>query len=91
MAFSSSISEANRVFGSKSVTWGTFVNTAGSTGGDIDTGLKSCEFIYLQYSGTAVVTEAPVVNETLPITGNAITIVTTANADGYWFAIGTRD
>ena len=87
MAFSSTIL-GRTVFGNKVVTWGTFTNGASDTGGDIDTGLKVCEFIVLQHKGSSVVSDVPVVNETLPCDGSAVTIVTAAGEDGYWFAFG---
>lgn len=86
MAFSSTI-EGSTVFGNKRVAFGTFDCTA-VTGGDIDTGLNICESIMLQLKDTAVGTAPVVVNETLPIDGSAITIVTTSGDAGYWFAIG---
>lgn len=88
MAFTSTITSKTKIFGSMQKKWGTFTNTGGSTGGDINTGLTSVESINLTYSGSSVVASAPVVNETLPADGSAITIVTVADADGYWEAIG---
>ena len=86
MAFSSAITRQT-IMGNKRVTEGTW--TSGSTtGGDIDTGLNVCEFITLQAKGSSVSADAPVVNETLPIAGSAITIVTTSSVDGYWRAEG---
>jgi hypothetical protein len=87
MAFASTISEYYNQ-GSKKVTRGTFTNGAGDSGGDIDTGLEMCQFIELQQTGAAAVATAPAVNETLPAAGSAITIVTTAGADGNWRAEG---
>jgi hypothetical protein len=87
MAFEDAITERS-FSGNKAVTRGTFTNGGADEGGDIDTGLHRCEFIKLQHSGSSVVASAPVVNETLPVDGSAVTIVTTAGADGYWEAIG---
>lgn len=88
MAFGSTI-DGGSVFGNKRIAWGTFTSDTGSTGGDIDTGLKLAESIMLQVKSTAIqVAGGPVVNETLPIDGAAITIVTVADAVGYWFAFG---
>jgi len=86
MAFSSTIT-ATFVAGSKRIAFGTFTNASGDTGGDITTGLAVVDAMWLQYSGTAVVADAPVINETFPLT-TAVTIVTVDNADGYWIAIG---
>lgn len=87
MAFTSAIVGRN-FSGSKARTSGTFTNTGGSTGGDIDTGLRMCESIKLTHKGAAVVASAPVVNETLPVAGSAVTIVTVADTEGYWEAFG---
>lgn len=89
MAFSYTIdSSISEVRGTKRRTSGTFTNADSSTGGDIDTGLEMCEKLILQHTGTAVVASAPVVNETLPVDGSAVTIVTVANASGIWIAEG---
>ena len=69
--------------------FGTYTNeVGGDTGGDIDTGLKEVHVFILQPGGGTVIASAPVVNETLPADGSAITIVNTGNEDGQWFAIG---
>lgn len=87
MAFSSTITD-NGAMGNKKVNMGTYANGSGDTGGNIDTGLNVVEHIQLQPKGSAVIATAPVVNETLPIAGNAVTIVTADNEDGYWIAYG---
>jgi len=85
MAFSSTVTEST-VMGNKRVHFGTW--TTDTTGGDIDTGLRSCEFITLQTSGSAVSADQSAVNETLPVAGSAVTIACTSGADGFWMAIG---
>ena len=75
-------------WGSVKVAIGTYTNTNAGTGGDIDTGLAVCEFIKLQPTGASVSTNANAVNETLPVTGNAVTIVTDSNEVGTWLAVG---
>ena len=74
--------------GGKMYSFGTFTNGAADAGGDIDTGLRVCENLTLQHTAAAVVTNAAAINETFPCDGSAVTIVTDANADGIWFAIG---
>ena len=86
MAFTSAIIHKG-VIGSRKVVRGTFTNTAASTGGDIATGLKRVENIKLTHTGSAVVASAPVANETFPAPGT-VTIVTVADADGIWEAVG---
>lgn len=76
------------VWGNKRVTWGTLLSDSGSTGGDINTGLHVCEGMFLTAKGSSVVADALTVNETFPVAGSAVTIVTTANAAGYWYAFG---
>jgi len=85
MAFESAITDKT-VMGNKRVHTGTW--TTDTTGGDIDTGLHSCEFIVLQTSGNAVSADQSSVNETLPVAGSAVTIVCTSSADGFWMAMG---
>jgi hypothetical protein len=90
MTFSATLSTVIPiVFGDRKMTMGKYVNTASTTGGNIDTGLKICERIILQPSAGTVIANNPVVNETLPVAGNAITIVTSAGEDGDWIAFGT--
>lgn len=87
MAFESAITGRGNI-GNRAFTFGTFTNGGGDTGGDIKTGLHRCEFLALQHKGSAVATNAPVVNETLPVDGSAVTVVTDDGADGNWFAFG---
>ncbi len=87
MAFSSVIS-GKTVIGNKYLTWGTW-SGADNTGGDIDTGLVVCEsFIFSQKGSAVPTTDGPVVNETFPVAGSAVTIVCTSGDVGYWQAIG---
>jgi len=87
MTFASTIT-VKGVMGNKKYRMGTWTCGSGDTGGDINTGLGICESIILQSTGSAVVASAPVVNETLPVAGSAVTIVTTDNEDGIWIAFG---
>lgn len=87
MAFTSTIT-GNSVWGNKRVAYGTYTSADGSTGGDINTSLVLCEHIQLTPNSSSVGTNQSVVNETLPIAGSAVTIVTDANQAGYWLAFG---
>jgi hypothetical protein len=80
--------DGKSVMGNKRVAWGTFTNASGDTGGNIDTGLVLVESMYFAGSGAGALTALPSVNETLPASGGAITIVCADGEDGYWFAIG---
>ncbi len=86
MAFGSAIT-LKTVFGNKRFHAGTF-DCSAVTGGDINTGLRICEQINLTVQKSAVVANAPVVNESLPVAGSAITIVTDSGNVGYWTAVG---
>lgn len=86
MAFSYTL-DGRTIFGNKWVAWGTFTNGASDTGGDIDTGLAVVEAMFLQETGNAVAS-ASACNETFPVSGGVVTIVTDAGVDGLWFAIG---
>lgn len=89
MTFSSTLStEVPIVVGDRKMTMGKYVNTESTTGGNIDTGLKICDRLILQPTGSSVDANHPAVNETLPLAGSAITIVTTAGGDGDWIAFG---
>lgn len=90
MAFSAAITEQT-VFGNKIIKYGTYTNSGGGTGGDITTYLSQVDFFELQPKGSSVVANNPVVNETFPLRNDtgAVTIVTTADEVGYWFAMGT--
>ena len=85
MAFTSTVTERS-IMGNKRVHWGTWTDNA-SGGGDIDTGLKSVDFITLQTSGASAGNEAAV-NETLPLNGSDVTIACASDVDGYWMATG---
>jgi len=87
MAFTSTITQIT-VIGSQKKATGTFASAGGSVGGDIDTGLRLCKEIFLTTKAAAITTGANVVNETLPVAGSAVTIVTDANVVGTWTAFG---
>lgn len=93
MAFTSTV-EKRMIFGNMRVHIGTYKSAGGSTGGNINTGLRHCWFIKLQKSGDAVGANANSVNEnkaqtgSLPMDGSAVTIVTDANEGGLFMAIG---
>ena len=93
MAFTSSL-VGTSTWGAKSVRWGTFTNSGGSSGGDIDTHLTLLEGMSLQYTGASAVADDPAINEVFPIRATEpsatveATIVTTANASGIWRAWG---
>lgn len=87
MAFTATrVSET--VVGNQRKVAGTYANDSDSTGGNIDTGLHSVHEMILQPTGAAVDANNPVINETLPCAGNAVPIITTANACGIWIAFG---
>lgn len=88
MAFTLS-SKQTTVFGNKRIEDGVYTNDGGSTGGNITHGLQTVENVFLQAKGSAVIANAPAVNETLPLTGNTpVTIVTAANEVGTYMLIG---
>ena len=88
MAFTSAITFEMNLEGNRKIVFGTFTNGSSDTGGDIATGLSQVEVVQLSHSGSGAVASAPSVNETLPLSSGDVTIVTTANADGFWLAIG---
>ena len=88
MAFTSNI-EDRTVYGNHRVHQGTFTNTSGSTGGNIETGLSRIITLHLQPGGSSVTSNQAVVNETFPLSAGDPTIVTDADVDGTWIAHGT--
>ncbi len=89
MVFTSTPIESQpHVVGDRKSNYGTYVNDSGSTGGDIDTGMKVCQTLILQPVGAAVGANVPKVNETFPADGDAVTIVTDADESGIWIAQG---
>jgi hypothetical protein len=75
------------VWGNKRVRWGTYTES-GAGGGDISTGLHTCEGILLQPYGSSVTGNESVVDETLPVAGSAVTIACDASQVGLWIAFG---
>ena len=91
MAFASTIVKKNGRLGKYRFHWGSYVSSAGGTGGDIDTGLRLCHGFWAiptTTSGVVSVNEAGLL--TGPITGSAVTIVTGADESGVWYAFGFR-
>ena len=87
MAFTYVIDEIT-VFGNKKCILGSYASESGSTGGDIDTGLTNCTDMFLQGVGAAVDVAEPNINETFPVAGGVMTIVTTADKVGRFMALG---
>lgn len=77
-------------FGNKRFVSGTYTNSGGDTGGEVVTGLSTVEKFWMQPIGAAVIANAPVANETFPLSNatGSVTIVNTANESGLWFALG---
>lgn len=84
MAFASAVT-FKTVFGNKRVHYGTY---GGSTGGNINTGLRLCEHIQLQPKSSAVEANAPAVNEDMPCAGDAVTVVHDSGGAGTFMAVG---
>lgn len=86
MAFGSAIT-LKTTFGNKRFHAGTF-DASSATGGDINTGLRIVETMDLQCQGSAVAANAPAVDESLPVAGSAVTVVTDSGQTGFWTAVG---
>lgn len=86
MAFSSTIIKKT-VFGDKKIVYGTW-DSDSVTGGDIATGLARVDLCILTPTGSAVDTGEAAVNETLPLAGGNVTIITDSGATGQFLAIG---
>lgn len=76
------------VFGNKRIHWGTYVNTAGSTGGLLDTVLNNCDWVTLTPRSAAVIASMHTIVDSFPNSGSQITVVTGAEEGGDWVAFG---
>lgn len=88
MAFAQTSNTNITRIGSKKLAFGSFTNGGSDTGGSIATGLSYVETAWVQKTGAAVDTNYASVNNTFPLASGTITVVTTADTDGQWFAIG---
>lgn len=75
------------VIGDKRVHFGTWTATGVSTG-DLDTGLKVCENVYIYHTGSGAEAKHGVINTALPAPGNAITLICESGDVGIWIAEG---
>lgn len=82
------VKDIDTVVGNLRLTGGTVTISGGSTGGDLNTGLQQCVAAWFVGAGAAAIADDSSCNETFPCAGNAVTIVTTANATLRWFALG---
>jgi len=87
-AFTYTKDEYPQMIGKLMKTTGTYTSSDGGVGGNINTGMTFCVFMRLQANGSSAGTNANTVNETLPVAGSAVTIVTDANEVGIWEAWG---
>jgi len=89
LAFTATTSSIT-VFGNKRIVIGSYTNTAGSSGGDIVTGLLSVDFVSLTPNVAAVLPTTSVgVDETLPLSGGTVTVATGTDENGYFMLVGT--
>ena len=90
MAFSYT-KDGNAIFGNNfKVTWGSFTNAVGDTGGEIVTGLNKVESMWLttNTANATSATSAPAVNETFPLNSGSVTVLCLTGQDDYWMAFG---
>lgn len=78
--------------GKLKVSYGYYLGTGGSTGGDVNTGMRLCHILLFMVKSGAV---PPTVNEdvdagstAMNVSGKTVTIVIDANGSGRWLAIG---
>ncbi len=87
MTFTTTITRRT-VIGNLRMIIGVYTNDSGSTGGDITTGLNRVEDLHMQPKGSSILANQPVVNETMPLAGGDVTVVTTADEVGTFVALG---
>ena len=93
MAFTSTRIARVPLGGGYWMAFGRFTQLKTETGGNIDTGLRLVYDIWFTPRTTGVANSSVVVNVAIqsgPVAGNAVTIVTSANLDGTWTAIGKK-
>jgi hypothetical protein len=76
------------VIGNEVCTWGTYTDSGAATEDNIDTKIHVVSRMFLQPTGASVSTNAPVINETFPVAGSAVTIRCDASQVGLWIAYG---
>lgn len=86
MVFTATVLKKMR-YGRERVHFGKFVNTAASTGGDVDTGMRLCEFMVV-WTRSADADASVDEDFTDPIPGNAVTVACGITVDGYFLAFG---
>ena len=75
------------VIGDRRIHYGKFKNA--QTGGEINTGLEICEFLFLQ--GTASTAGSATYHANVaefPVAGTAVAVVSNSIDGGHWFAYG---
>lgn len=87
MAFTFTIDQRPSTMGNLLMVFGTFTNTSGSTGGDIDLSALLNEVVSAGANGDAAGATDTEVDGTAAAT---LTLVTAANLDGKWWAMGRR-
>jgi len=87
MAFSSTIDTRRHVIGDLVFVTGTFTNGALDTGGDIDVSDRLSKIFAAGANGNAAGATDTEIDGTA---GTTLTLVTAANLDGTWWAIGQR-
>lgn len=83
MAFSYTVTDIKHIGRNFLVSWGTWTNGSGDSGGAIATGLSNCVF-FSPTCGSHLGSESVKVTRS----GGTATIVTSTDADGDWFAFG---
>ena len=68
--------------------YGTYTVSNDATGGNLNVNMDRCLFIKLEHDAATVLAADPVANETFPCDGKAVTIVTSANETGRFYAEG---
>ncbi len=87
MAFTSAQNlDANSSSGGYLVRRGTYVNTAGSTGGEVVTGLD--QVFHMTLTSTTGTAAGSQVDEMFPTVQGSMTVVNVADDDGIWEATG---
>lgn len=87
MTFSSTMDRPKQ----KGTEWeqrGTFTNDVADSGGDVSIAINYCTSFDIQPTGSDTLDKECVVDDTYPITGKSVSILTPAGVDGVWIAKG---
>lgn len=81
MTFAHTVEQVRNIAGDRRIATGTFAQTAGDTGGNIDLShFQIVDYIGVQAVTSMIATAAPCINETFPLQGESTAAIITSEA-----------